>query len=60
MTGFNPAPESDTNRQRWQEGTDTVGRVYDVLLTVTSPTAYTDIADLTDCSPNAVKSTSTA
>jgi DNA-binding MarR family transcriptional regulator len=55
MTEFDPSPESDATQRRWQEGTDTFGRVYDVLRGVTSPTAYTDIADLADCSPNAAK-----
>jgi len=54
MTEFDPAPEADTQR-RWQEGTDTFGRVYDVVLGITSPTAYTEIAELADCSPNAAK-----
>ncbi|MFC7188151.1 DUF7342 family protein [Halorubrum yunnanense] len=55
MTEFDPAPEPGTERSRWQEETDTFGRVYDVLLGVTSPTASTDIAELADCSPNAAK-----
>lgn len=55
MTEFDPAPGTDVPQRRWQEGTDTFGRVYDVVLGVTSPTAYTDIADLADCSPNAAK-----
>ncbi|ELZ31392.1 hypothetical protein C474_08822 [Halogeometricum pallidum JCM 14848] len=55
MTEFNPAPESDDTQRRWQAGTDTFGRVYDVLLGSTSPTAYTKIAELADCSPNAAK-----
>ncbi|WP_222914762.1 helix-turn-helix domain-containing protein [Natrinema sp. SYSU A 869] len=55
MTEFDPVPESDTARRRWQEGTDTFGRVYDAVLGVTSPTSYTEIAELADCSPNAAK-----
>ncbi|WP_224450542.1 DUF7342 family protein [Haloprofundus salilacus] len=55
MTEFDPAPESDAPQRRWQAGTDTFGRVYDVVLGVTSPTAYTEIAELADCSPNAAK-----
>jgi DNA-binding transcriptional regulator GbsR (MarR family) len=55
MTEFDPAPDSADNQSRWQEGTDTFGRVYDVLLGLTSPTAYTEIAELADCSPNAAK-----
>ena len=55
MTDFDPAPESDATQRRWQEGTDTFGRVYDVALGITSPTAYTEIAELADCSPNAAK-----
>lgn len=53
MTEFDPAPEP--NQQRWQEGTDTFGRVYEVALGVTSPTPHTEIAELADCSPNAAK-----
>lgn len=53
MTEFDPAPESD--QRRWQEGTDTFGRVYEVALGVTSPTPHTEIAELADCSPNAAK-----
>lgn len=55
MSEFNPAPDADTDRSRWQDGTDTFGRVYDVVLGLTSPTAYTDIAELANCSPNAAK-----
>ncbi|SNZ15305.1 hypothetical protein SAMN06269185_2453 [Natronoarchaeum philippinense] len=55
MTDFDPTPESDAAQQRWQAGTDTFGRVYDVVLGITSPTAYTDIAERADCSPNAAK-----
>jgi hypothetical protein len=58
MSEFDPAPESETERSRWREGTDTsdtFGRVYDVALGLTSPTAYTDVAELADCSPNAAK-----
>jgi DNA-binding transcriptional ArsR family regulator len=55
MTEFDPAPESDAIKRRWQEGTDTFGRVYEVVLGVTSLTTYTEIADLADCSPNAAK-----
>ncbi|KKF40020.1 sugar-specific transcriptional regulator TrmB [Halorubrum saccharovorum] len=55
MSEFDPAPESETDRSRWQEGTDTFGRVYDVVLGLTSPMSYTDIAELADCSPNAAK-----
>ena len=55
MTEFDPAPTSDDTQRRWQTGTDTFGRVYDVVLGVTSPTAYTEIAELADCSPNAAR-----
>ncbi|MDS0301185.1 winged helix-turn-helix domain-containing protein [Halogeometricum sp. S1BR25-6] len=55
MTEFDPAPTSDNAQRRWKEGTDTFGRVYDVVLGITSPTAYTEIAELADCSPNAAK-----
>jgi DNA-binding transcriptional ArsR family regulator len=55
MTEFDPAPESEATSRRWQAGTDTFGRVYDVVLGITSPTAYTEIAEVADCSPNAAK-----
>ncbi|KDE58434.1 sugar-specific transcriptional regulator TrmB [Halostagnicola sp. A56] len=55
MTEFDPVPESESARRRWQTQTDTFGRVYDVVLGITSPTAYTDIAELANCSPNAAK-----
>jgi len=55
MTEFDPAPESDDARRRWQEGADTFDRVYDVALGLSSPTEYTEIADLADCSPNAAR-----
>jgi len=53
MTAFDPKPTTDSSR--WQDGTDTFGRVHAVVLGITSPTAYTDIAELADCSPNAAK-----
>ena len=55
MSEFDPAPDSTTETPRWQDGTDTFGRVYDVVLGLTSPTAYTRVAELADCSPNAAK-----
>ena len=55
MSDFDPTPTGEAAQQRWQDGTDTFGRVYDVLLGVTSPTAYTEIADVAECSPNAAK-----
>ena len=55
MTEFDPAPDSDDTRRRWQMGTDTFDRVYDVALGVTSATAYTEIAEIADCSPNTAK-----
>jgi len=55
MTEFDPAPDTDATQPRWQDGTDTFGRVYDVVLGITSPTAYTEIAEIADCSPNAAK-----
>lgn len=55
MTEFDPAPGPDTPQRRWQEGTDTFGRVYDVVLGIASLTAYTKIAELADCSPNTAK-----
>jgi DNA-binding transcriptional ArsR family regulator len=55
MTELDPVPESDATQRRWHEGTETFDRVYDVLLGVTSPMAYTEIAERADCSPNAAK-----
>lgn len=56
MDDFDPAPPTDENeRRRWNTGTDTFGRVYDVLLGTTTLTSSLDIADLADCSPNAAK-----
>lgn len=58
MDEFDPAPSqevTDDVRQRWRSGTDTFGRVYDVVLGITTPTSYTDIAEIADCSPNAAK-----
>ena len=55
MAEFDPTPDSDAARRRWQEGMDTFDRVYEVVLGVTSPTAYTEIADIADCSPNTAK-----
>lgn len=55
MSEFDPAPPPESEHPRWQDGTDTFGRVYDVVLGLTSPTTYTDIAELADCSPNAAK-----
>lgn len=57
MDDFDPAPTTDPDDRaaRWQAGTDTFGRVYDVLLGLTKRTPYTEIAELADCSPNAAK-----
>jgi DNA-binding transcriptional ArsR family regulator len=58
MAGFDPTPsEEDVSkvRQRWADSTDTFGRVYDVILGVTEPTPYPEIAEVADCSPNAAK-----
>ena len=55
MTEIDPAPESDGTRQRWQAGTDTCDRVYDVLLWTTSPAPHTEIAERADCAPNTAK-----
>ncbi len=29
MSEFDPVPDSETSQPRWQEGTDTFGRVYE-------------------------------
>lgn len=58
MTEFDPVPDRDAvegARRRWREGTDTFGRVYDVVLGTTEPTPYPEIAETADCSPNAAK-----
>jgi hypothetical protein len=58
MAGFDPSPsKEDVNkvRQRWADSTDTFGRVYNVILGITEPTPYPDIAEVANCSPNAAK-----
>ncbi|QLG61110.1 winged helix-turn-helix domain-containing protein [Halorarum salinum] len=55
MTEFDPTPDADAAQRRWQAGTDTFGRIYDVVLGITSPTASTEIAAIANCSPNAAK-----
>jgi len=55
MSEFEPAPDSAAETPRWQDRTDTFSRVYDVVLGLTSPTTYTRVAELADCSPNAAK-----
>lgn len=55
MSEFDPTPDSEREHPRWQEGTDTFSRVYEVVIGLTSPTAYTEVADIADCSPNAAK-----
>ena len=56
MDDFDPAPAVDDTtepRQQWLDDTDTFGRVYDVVLGITSPTPAAEIAEIADCSPNA-------
>ena len=55
MTEFDPILTDETGRERWQGDRDTFSRVYDVVLGLTTPTPYTEIASLADCSPNAAK-----
>ena len=58
MTSFDPSPpeeDVDEVRQRWVEGTDTFGRIYDVILGITEPAPYPEIAEIAGCSPNAAK-----
>ena len=55
MSKFDPVPDSAVETPRWQDGTDTFSRVYDVVLGLTSLTSYTRVAELADCSPNAEK-----
>lgn len=58
MTEFDPTPPPeavDEVRDRWRAEADTFDRIYDVVLGLGDPTAYTEIADLADCSPNAAK-----
>ena len=56
MIDFDPAPTVDDAtepRQQWLDDTDTFGRVYDVILGITTPTPAAEIAEIADCSPNA-------
>ena len=55
MDDFDPAPDADDSqpRQQWLDDTDTFGRVYDVILGITTPTPAAEIAEIADCSPNA-------
>ena len=56
MDEFDPAPAVDDTtdpRHQWLDDTDTFGRVYDVILGITSPTPAAEIAEIADCSPNA-------
>lgn len=58
MTDFDPSPPAELDdevHQRWREDTDTFDRVYDVVLGISEPTPYTDIADIAGCSPNTAK-----
>jgi len=55
MREFQPVPDRGGSESRWQDGTDTFGRVYEVVLGATSPTPYTEISELADCSANAAK-----
>ena len=58
MTDFDPDPageQTDELRQRWSSNTDIFGRVYGILVGITRPTSYREIADIADCSPNAAK-----
>ncbi len=54
MAVFDPAPDAD-GPPRWHGDRDTFDRVYDAVLGVSSPTAYTDVADLAGCAPNTAK-----
>ncbi|RJX42311.1 sugar-specific transcriptional regulator TrmB [Halonotius aquaticus] len=56
MDEFDPAPAIDDTtepRQQWLDDTDTFGRVYDVVLGITTPAPAAEIAEIADCSPNA-------
>lgn len=52
MNEFDPAP---TTQHDWPDDADTFDRVHDVALGLTEPTAYAEVADIADCSPNAAK-----
>lgn len=52
---FDPAPETDEPRVRWDGDADTFDRIYDVVLGITEPTSYKETAELANCSPNAAK-----
>lgn len=58
MADFDPTPPDDrvaAVRRRWSEDTETFERVYETVLGVTAPTAYTAIAETADCAPNTAK-----
>ncbi|MDL0118507.1 sugar-specific transcriptional regulator TrmB [Halobacterium salinarum] len=57
MSEFDPVPQDDSgdSRQRWMAESDTFDRVYDVVLGVSTPTPYGEIAERADCSANAAK-----
>ncbi len=55
MTDFDPVPDTEDIRRRYRADTDTFGRVYDVILGTTSPTPYTEIAEIANCSSNTAK-----
>lgn len=58
MSEFAPIPENGSIaevRHRWIEGTDTFGRVHDIVLGTTEPTPYAEIAESAECSGNAAK-----
>lgn len=57
MSEFEPTPPNDTDdtQQRWQADTDTFDRVYDIVLGITTPTTYNEIAERADCSATTAK-----
>jgi len=55
MSEFDPTPDIEESRRRWQAGKDTFDRVYAVARGITAPTAYTEIAEIADCAPNTAK-----
>ena len=55
MSEFDPTPDIEESRQRWQAEMDTFDRVYAVARGITAPTAYTEIAEIADCAPNTAK-----
>lgn len=58
MSEFSAVPNEGSVaavRERWVKETDTFERIYEIVLGITEPTPYIEIAELADCSGNAAK-----